>query len=76
MPNLGFPRLSEEKILGIVPVARWDPLSKIRFVEAVRQALAAAHLQAQEYADHSFRIGIVITAAMAELEDSTIQTLG
>ena len=41
------------------------PLSKTRFVEAVRQALTAAHLPAQDYAGHSFRIGAVTTAAMA-----------
>ena len=52
------------------------PLSKTRFVEAVRQALTAAHLPAQDYAGHSFRIGAATTAAMAGLEDSTIQTLG
>ena len=42
---LDFIWLDERKILGIVPVARWDPLSKTRFVEAVRQAQAAAHLK-------------------------------
>ena len=52
------------------------PLSKTRFVEAVRLALTAAHLPAQDYAGHSFRIGAATTAAMAGLEDSTIQSLG
>ena len=52
------------------------PLSKTRFVEAIRQALTAAHLPAKDYAGHSFRIGAATTAAMAGLEDSTIQTLG
>ena len=52
------------------------PLSKTRFVEAVRQALTAALLLAQDYASHSFRIGAATTAAMAGLEDSAIQTLG
>ena len=51
-------------------------LSKTQFVEAVRQALTEAHLPAQDYAGHSFRIGAATTAAMAGLEDSTIQTLG
>ena len=58
---------------------RWQdgtPLSKMRFVEAVRQALTAAQLPAQDYAGYSFRIGAATTAAMAGLEDSTIQTLG
>ena len=52
------------------------PLSKTRFVEAIRQALTAAHLPAKDYTGHSFRIGAATTAAMAGLEDSTIQTLG
>ena len=43
------------------------PLSKTRFVEAVRKALTAAHLPAQDYAGHSFRIGAATTAAMAGL---------
>ena len=51
-------------------------LSKTRFVEAVGQALTAAHLPAQDYAGHSFRIGAATMAAMAGLKDSTIQTLG
>lgn len=52
------------------------PLSKSKFVEAVREALSMAHLPAEEYAGHSFRIGAATTAAMAGVEDSTIQTLG
>ena len=52
------------------------PLSKTRFVEAVRQALTAVHLPVQDYAGHSFRIGAATMAAMVGLEDSTIQTLG
>ena len=52
------------------------PLSKTRFVEAVRQALTAAHLPAQDHAGHSFRIGAATTAATARLEDSAIQTIG
>ena len=52
------------------------PLSKTWFVEAVRQALTTAYLPAQDYAGHSFRIGAATTAAMVELEYSTIQTLG
>ena len=52
------------------------PLSETQFMEAVRQALTATHLPAKEYAGHSFRVGAATTAAMASLEDSTIQTLG
>ena len=32
------------------------PLSKAKFVEAVRQGLSAANLPAQQHAGHSFRI--------------------
>ena len=60
----------------IVPVARGDPFVQDTIVEAIRLALTAAHLPAQDYAGHSFRIGAAIMAAIAWLEDSTIQTLG
>ena len=52
------------------------PLSKAKFVEAVRQALSAANLPALQFAGHSFRIGAATTAAMVGLQDSAIQTLG
>ena len=52
------------------------PLYPRQFVEAVRQAMSAAHLPVQDYAGHSFRIGAATTAAMAGVQDSTIQTLG
>ena len=58
---------------------QWEnriPLSKTKFVEAIRRALTAANLPAKDYAGHSFRIGAATTAASAGLEDSTIQTLG
>ena len=52
------------------------PLFKTWFVDAVRQALTAAHFPVKDYADHSFRIGAATTATMAGLEDSVILTLG
>ena len=52
------------------------PQSKAKFVEAIRRALNTAQLPAKDYAGHSFRIGAATTAAMAELKDSAIQTLG
>ncbi len=52
------------------------PLTKARFVEAVRSALATAGLNPKDYAGHSFRIGAATTAHSRGLNDSTIQTLG
>ena len=52
------------------------PLTKSRFVEAVRSALATAGLNPKDYAGHSFRIGAATTAHSRGLNDSTIQTLG
>ena len=52
------------------------PLTKQRFVAAVRDALHQAGVNAESYAGHSFRIGAATTSASRRLEDSTIQTLG
>ncbi len=40
------------------------PLTRQRFVAAVRQALESAGVQAASYAGHSFRIGAATTAAL------------
>ncbi len=52
------------------------PLTRQRFVQAVRDALAKAGIQAGRYASHSFRIGAATTAAAKGIEDSIIRTLG
>ena len=52
------------------------PLTRQRFVAAVRDALRKAGVDAESYAGHSFRIGAATTAAARGLEDSTVQTLG
>ncbi len=52
------------------------PLTRQRFVQAVRDALAKAGIQAGRYASHSFRIGAATTAAAKGIEDSIIKTLG
>ena len=52
------------------------PLTRQRFVSAVRDALRQAGVDAGRYAGHSFRIGAATTAAVGGLVDSTIQTLG
>ena len=52
-----------------------NPLSKTKYFVETWQGLAAAHLQAKHYAEHSFRTGAATTAAMAGLKHSDIQTL-
>ncbi len=52
------------------------PLTKPRFVAAMRQALRQAGIPEGDYSGHSFRIGAATTAAHAGIEDSIIQVLG
>ena len=52
------------------------PLTKTRFVELVRAALASAGVPVAGYSGHSFRIGAATAAARAGIPDSTIQALG
>ena len=52
------------------------PITKGKFVARVRDALRSAGYPEEQFAGHSFRIGAATTAAMAGIEDSTIQTLG
>ena len=52
------------------------PLTKVRFVTGVRDALRRAGISDVRYSGHSFRIGAATTAAAAGIQDSTIQTLG
>ena len=61
------------------PLFQWEngaPLAKPKFVSEVRAALLAANLPAHQFASHSFRRGAATTAAMAGIQDSTIQMLG
>ena len=53
-----------------------DPVTKPWFISQLRTILAAVGLQESQYAGHSFRIGATTMAALAGVEDSTIQTLG
>ena len=46
------------------------------FVEQLRSILSSIGAPQHQYAGHSFRIGAATTAAMAGVEDSTIQALG
>ena len=52
------------------------PLTKQVFVEEIRKLLRARGLPEDNYAGHSFRIGAATSAALAGIEDSTIQLLG
>ena len=52
------------------------PVTKAWFVVQIRESLNRVGLPQHQYAGHSFRIGAATTAALAGIEDSTIQTLG
>ena len=51
-------------------------LTRKRFVDLVRAALASAGVDQQNYCGHSFRIGAATTAAAKGIEDSVIKSLG
>ena len=51
------------------------PLTRKRFVELVRAALARTEVDQRKYCGHSFRIGVATTAAAKGVEDSVIKTL-
>ena len=52
------------------------PLTRDRFVAAVRSALQTCGIDPSAYAGHSFRVGAATTAAARGLQDSLIKTLG
>lgn len=53
-----------------------NPITKAHFTQWVRELLKGIGLpQHHNYAGHSFRIGAATTAALAGIEDSTIQAL-
>ena len=52
------------------------PLTKQQFIAEIRKVLVILGLPDHEYAGHSFRIGAATSAALAGVEDSTIQLLG
>ena len=51
-------------------------LSRVRFVECIRAALARSGLDQQKYAGHSFCCSAATTAAQCGLNDATIKLLG
>ena len=52
------------------------PITKAWFVSRIRAVLAVLGFPQHEYAGHSFRIWAATSAALAGIEDSTIQALG
>ena len=52
------------------------PLTRPRFIEAVRDALKKTRLDEEKYCSHSFRIGVATTAVSKGMEDCIIKTLG
>ena len=52
------------------------PATKSWFVDQIREVLSSIGLPQSDYAGHSFQIGAATTAALAGVEDSTIQVLG
>ena len=52
------------------------PLTRARFVDALRDALKRTGLDEQKYCSHTFRIGAATTAASKGMEDCIIKTLG
>ena len=52
------------------------PVTKSWLVQQIRAVLSSLGLPQDEYAGHSFRISAATSAALAGVEDSTIQTLG
>ena len=57
-------------------ISMGKPLTKQQFVAGIRNILDSIGFPPSDYAGHSFRIGAVTSAALAGIEDSTIQLLG
>ena len=83
----GSPLCPVAAILGFIAVRgvrpgaffldpKYGVITKSWFTEQIRSVLSALGLPQQGYAGHSFRIGAATTAALAGIEDSTIQALG
>ena len=51
-------------------------LKKPTYMMEVQKGIQQVGLEPQEYAGHSFRIGVATTVALAGMENSLIQTLG
>ena len=56
--------------------SRKETLRKSTFITEIQQILENLSFPQHQYAGHSFRIGAATSAALAGVEDSTIQLLG
>ena len=74
-------------VLGFIAIRQGSPgpffrdangktFTKSQFVGEIRNVLVDLGLPQHQYAGHSFRIGAATSAALAGIEDSTIQMLG
>lgn len=52
------------------------PLTRMKFVDKVKEALSQAGVDCTAYSGHSFRIGAATTAAKGGIGDATIKMLG
>ena len=52
------------------------PLTRMKFVDKVKEALSLAGVDCTAYSGHSFRIGAATTAAERGISDATIKMLG
>ena len=55
---------------------RGQPITKAHFVGEVRIIIGSLGFPQEQFAGHSFRIGAATSAALAGMEDSSIQLLG
>ena len=56
--------------------AQERPIAKAHFITELRKVIAGLGLPQDQFAGNSFRIGAATTAALAGLEDSSIQLMG
>jgi hypothetical protein len=53
-----------------------NPLTRMKFVDKVKEALSSAGVDCTAYSGHSFRIGAATTATKQGISDATIKMLG
>ena len=73
---LSYIRLRQDAPGAFFTDKQHQPVRKSWFIQQLRHILQSMGLPQEHYAGHSFRIGAATSAALAGVEDSTIQTLG